>query len=91
MFLKLTIYSKEPESSPSIMVNMGKVTYYADTYEWDIHFAKEQRRTIRNKTFTGCLIEFNNEKITVCETMEEINLKTAQLERRSNGNSNRKG
>ena len=91
MFLKLTLYSKEPESSSSIMVNTDKVTYYGDTYEWDIKFDEEQRRTIRNKTFTGCLIEFNNENITVCETMEEINLKMTQLERRNNGNSNRKG
>ena len=91
MFLKLTLYYKEEYASP-IMVNMDKVTYYGDTYELDERYDAETKRIIKNKTFTGCLIEFDNEKtVKIAETMEEINLKMAQLERRNNGNSNRKG
>lgn len=92
MFLKLTLYYKGEDCTSSIMVNMDKVTYYADTYELDEKYDEETKRIIKNKTFTGCLIEFDNEKtVKIAETMEEINLKMAQLERRNNGNSNRKG
>lgn len=92
MFLKLTLYYKEEDYHGLIMVNMDNVTYYIDTYELDKKYDEETKRFIENKTFTGCLIEFGNEKtVKVAETMEEINLKMAQLERRNNGNSNRKG
>ena len=91
MFLKLTLYYKE-DCTSSIMVNMANVTYYIDTYDFDKKYDEETKRFIENKTFNGCLIEFGNEKtVKVAETMEEINLKMAQLERRNNGNNNRKG
>lgn len=82
MFLKLTLYYKE-DYHGLIMVNMANVTYYIDTYELDKKYDEKTKRFIENKTFTGCLIEFGNEKtVKVAETMEEINLKMAQLERR---------
>lgn len=91
MFLKLTLYYKEEDYTSFIMVNMDKVTYYADTYDLDKKYDTETKRFITNKTYTGCLIEFDNEKtVKIAETMEEINLKMAQLERRNNDNSNRK-
>lgn len=92
MFLKLTLYDKKEGFNTSIMINMDKAIYYGDTYDLDEKYDEETKRIIKNKIFTGCLIEFDNDAtVTVEEKMEEINLKMANLERRRNDNSNRKG
>ena len=95
MFLKLTLVGDIKEQENPIMVNTDSITCYADVFEYDCITDVETKRTIVNKEFKYCRINFNNgnngDYLYVKETLEEINLKMAQLERRNNDKSNRKG
>ena len=96
MFLKLTLYNKDPELRIPVMINMDKVVGYGDCYDAEyIENPISHVKTLNKKRTHTCLYigeqDKSNRDLNICETMEEINLKMAQLERRSNGNSNRKG
>ena len=96
MFLKLTLYNKNPELRISVMINMDKVMGYCDCYDAEyLENPISHVKTLHKQRTYTCLYIGDQDKscrdMNVCETMEEINLKMAQLERRSNGNSNRKG
>lgn len=95
MFLKLTLYDEDPNLRVPIMVNMDTVIGYTDYYnaEYTRDPISQVRRLKKERVctyiYTG-IAEKSYKGIQVCETMEEINLKMAQLERRNNDNSNRK-
>ena len=95
MFLKLTLYNAaDPNLKVPIMINMDKVIAYGDYYNF-----KSTRDPVshvitveKERVYTCITIDNSKETPTnlqVCETMKEINLKMAQLERRKNDNNNR--
>ena len=98
MFLKLTLYNQDPDLRIPIMINMDNIIGYNDHYNAEyIRDPISNVRTFKKERIcTHIYIDIDVSKglyknIQVCETMEEINLKMANLERRNNGNSNRKG
>lgn len=97
MFLKLTLYDdRDPNLKVPIMVNMDNVIAYTDYY--NASYTQDpisQVRSFKKERICTNIYTNASEKsyqgIQVCETMEEINLKMAQLERRTqNDNGNRK-
>ena len=96
MFLKLTLYDEDPNLRVPIMVNTDKIIGYTDYYNAEYtrdpisQVGTFKKELVCTYIYTG-ISEKSYKGIQVCETMEEINLKMAQLERRNNDKSNRKG
>jgi hypothetical protein len=87
MFLKLTLYDEDPNCRLPIMINMDKAIGYGDYY--DAKYLEDPityDKILHKNRISTCLYigesRGSTRDIYVMETMEEINLKMAQLERR---------